>query len=274
MPECESTSDGPRLRISGRQLAFCRMGSKSPTVIFETGLGAESSEWSPIQKSIASTTLTFRYDRVGRGRSDPADHIRTAEDMVGDLRSLLRVAGVPGPYILVGHSFGGLLMRLFAHWYRDEVSALVLVDAMNEAQFDVIGSALPPVAPDDPPALQGFRKFWCGGWKDPQSTAEKIDFAECFRQISEVQSLGQLPVRIISAGTAINSPFLPAHARPALQASWNHLQSQFLQISSDARQTFALQSGHFVQRDAPEVITETIRELIATVRAQAASPGA
>src|SRR4051812_7634221 len=97
MPECDSTSDGPRLRISGRQLAFCRMGSESPTVIFETGLGAESGEWLPIQKSIASTTLTFRYDRVGRGRSDPADHIRTAEDMVGDLRSLLRVAGVPGP---------------------------------------------------------------------------------------------------------------------------------------------------------------------------------
>jgi hypothetical protein len=135
---------------------------------------------------------------------------------------------------------------------------------MNETQFDVIGSALPPFSPDDPPALQSFRAFWCGGWKDPQSTAEKIDFAECFRQIGEVESLGKLPVRIITAGTAINSPFLPEQARPSLQVAWNALQSQFLQLSSDARQTFALRSGHFVQRDAPEVIIDTIRDLIVT----------
>jgi pimeloyl-ACP methyl ester carboxylesterase len=266
MLESESIPDGPRVRINGRQIAFCRMGSQSPTVIFETGLAAESSEWSPIQTSIGSTTLTLRYDRVGRGKSDPAQGIRTAEDMVGDLHSLLRVAGVPGPYILVGHSFGGLLMRLFAHWYRDEVCALVLVDAMNETQFDVIGSALPPIEPDDPPALQSFRKFWCGGWRDPQSTPEKIDFAACFQQVRDAHSLGQLPVRIISAGTAINSPFLPAHARSALQTSWNDLQSQLLRLSSDARQAFAPNSGHFVQRDAPEVIVETIRELMATVQ--------
>jgi pimeloyl-ACP methyl ester carboxylesterase len=251
-----------QLRINGRQIAFCRMGSQSPTVIFETGLGAESDEWSPIQTGIGATTLSLRYDRVGRGQSEPALGLRTAEDMVGDLHSLLRVAGVPGPYILIGHSFGGLLMRLFAHWYRDEVSALVLVDAMNETQFDVIGSALPPCAPDDPPALQSFRKFWCGGWRDPQSTAERIDFVACFEQVRDAHSLGQLPVRIISAGTAINSPLLPVHARPALQSKWNGLQSQFLRLSSDAKQSFALNSGHFVQRDAPEVIIEAITDLL------------
>jgi pimeloyl-ACP methyl ester carboxylesterase len=81
-------------------------------------------------------------------------------------------------------------------------------------------------------------------------------------QVRDAHSLGQLPVRIICAGTAINSPFLPAHTRPALQTAWNHLQSQFLRLSSDAQQTFAPNNGHFVQRDAPEVIVETIRKLL------------
>ena len=80
--------------------------------------------------------------------------------------------------------------------------------------------------------------------------------------VRDIHSLGQLPVRIISAGTAINSPFLPAHARPALQSAWNALQRQFLQLSSNSRQSFALHSGHFVQRDAPEVIVATIEELL------------
>jgi pimeloyl-ACP methyl ester carboxylesterase len=110
--------------------------------------------------------------------------------------------------------------------------------------------------------LQSFRKFCCGGWRDPQSTPEKIDFAACFQQVRDAHSLGQLPVRIICAGTGINSPFLPAHTRPSIQTAWNHLQSQFLRLSSDAQQTFAPNSGHFVQRDAPEVITETIRTLL------------
>ena len=260
-----------RVRINGRQLAFHRVGSRSPTVILETGLGAESSEWSSIQQRIGSSTLTVRYDRVGRGDSDPAEVPRTAGDMVDDLHSLLSVAGIPAPYILVGHSFGGLLMRLFAHRYLAEVCSLVLVDAMNENQFDVIGAALPPPTPDDPPALRGFREFWSGGWRKPASTPERIDFAASFRQVREVRSLGELPVRIISAGTVINSAFMPENARPALQSSWDQLQSHFLRLSPHARQSFAMQSGHFVQRDAPEVLIEAITDLIVIERLRRAA---
>ncbi len=257
-----------RARINGRELAFYRMGSKSPAVILETGLGAESSEWSSIQRDIGTITLAFRYDRVGRGASDPVTSPRSAGDMLNDLHALLRTARVPSPYVLVGHSFGGLLMRLFAHRYPAEVGALLLVDSIIEDQFEVIGPALPPPSPSDAPPLRNFREFWTRGWRDPNSTAERIDFAASFREAKEIRSLGPVPVHIISAGTVTNNEFVPEHLRPGLQSLWNQLQSRLLGLSPLARQSFVLNSGHFVQRDAPEVVVEPIKELIARVRSR------
>src|SRR5215475_4168708 len=209
--------------IDDRKLAYHSVGSGSPTVILETGLGAESSEWSSIQQAISAVTRTFRYDRIGRGASDAPRSPRTAGDMVEDLHSLLGVTQIPGPYVLVGHSFGGLLMRLFAHRYPTEVRALLLVDGMNENQFDVIGSALPPPAPDDPPMLLNFREFWTGVWRHPEPTSERIDFAGSFREVQEIHSLGRLPIHLISAGTVTNSQFAPHQHQTRLQSLWDGL---------------------------------------------------
>lgn len=88
-------------------------GRGVPTVVLETGLGAESDAWLPVQRDVEQFSRVCRYDRAGRGGSDPASPPRSAGDMVRDLHALLSEAGIPGPYILVGHSFGGLLVRLY-----------------------------------------------------------------------------------------------------------------------------------------------------------------
>jgi len=244
------------------------MGSGSPAVILETGLGAEGDEWSRIQRTISEVTLVWRYDRAGRGGSDPAPTSpRSAGMMVEDLHELLRTAAIRGPYLLVGHSFGGLLVRLYAHRYPGEVCGLVLVDAMHPDQFDMIGGALQPSRPDDPPPLRNFRRFWTGGWRDPASTAERIDFAASFREMQEVRSLGRLPIHIITAGTATHSPFIPEASRPRLQPLWDELQRSFLSLSPLATQSSALNSGHFVQREHPEIIVDAVKALIDQVRA-------
>jgi len=160
------------VEINGRILVSYRTGSGSPAVILETGLGSESDEWRPIQRSIGEVTLAWRYDRAGRGGSGAAPTSpRSAGAMVEDLHELLRSAAIPGPYLLVGHSFGGLLVRLYAYRHPREVCGLVLVDAMHPDQFRVIGGALPPSTPDDPPPLDNFRKFWTGGSGGPQARA-------------------------------------------------------------------------------------------------------
>jgi pimeloyl-ACP methyl ester carboxylesterase len=252
-----------RVPVSGRKLAFYRAGSGYPTVILETGLGAESDEWNTIQRSISATNLVCRYDRAGRGRSDAAPAAaRSAGEMVDELRSLLNTTQVPGPYLLVGHSFGGLLMRLYAHRYPAEVCGLLLVDAMHPDQFEVIGGALPAPTPQDSEALRSFRTFWTGGWRDPNSTVEAIDLVTSLREAKEIDSLGALPVHIITAATGSKSLFLSEHLRPGLQSLWEDLQLQFLDLSSSATQSFALNSGHFVQRDDPETVIEALEALI------------
>jgi len=239
------------IRMDQRELAFACSGQGSPTVVLETGLGAESAEWETVERGVASFACVFRYDRAGRGMSAPAPTPRDAHMIVDELHGLLRLAGLPGPYVLVGQSLGGLLMRVFAQRYRADVAGLVLVDSMHENQFDVFGPTFPPPTPSDPPALEGMRQFWTGGWKRPESTVERIDFVEAINQGREVVSLGDLPLHVITAGTFLHMPFVPPARREVLQGLWEGLQERFLRLSSRSTQTFVRTSGHLVQRDDP-----------------------
>ncbi|UCI07188.1 alpha/beta fold hydrolase [Mesorhizobium sp. B1-1-8] len=250
------------IRVDGRQIAFACSGRGSPTVVLETGLGAESEEWTSVQNAVASFARIFRYDRAGRGASDRAPTPRDAYVIVDELRGLLRKADVPAPYVLVGQSLGGLLMRVFAQRYPADVVGLVLVDSMHEDQFDVFGPVFPPPTPSDPPLLEGIRQFWTSGWKKPESTVERIDFVEAIRQGREVGSLGDLPLHVITAGTFLHMPFIPPDRRETLQGLWEGLQERLLRLSSRSIQTFVRTSGHFVQRDDPRAVVESIRRMM------------
>jgi pimeloyl-ACP methyl ester carboxylesterase len=252
--------------VGGYRLALTSSGAGSPTVVLETGLGAEGSEWAAVVRAISASNRIVHYDRANRGASDRVPGPRTALDMVRDLHRLLRTAGIGGPHVLVGHSFGGLLMRLYAHHHRDEVAGLVLVDAMHEDQFDVFGPAFPPAAPSDSPELVRMRAFWQGGWRSPAATEEGIDFAASFRQLAEVASLGSIPLHVLIAGTFLNSPLMPPQSRAPLQARWQAQRMEFLTLSTHASYSLAPNSGHFVQREAPGLVTEAIKLTLAAAR--------
>jgi pimeloyl-ACP methyl ester carboxylesterase len=120
----------------GRRLNLYCLGSGSPTVVFDSGLGGGTTAWSPVQKQIAGKTRACSYDRAGRNFSDPGTRPSTSANIVDDLHRLLVAAGEKPPFVLVGHSLGGLNMRLFADTYRDEVAGMVLVDPMHEDQSE------------------------------------------------------------------------------------------------------------------------------------------
>ena len=106
-----------------------------PTVVLEAGLGSFSPNWYWVQQALAPHVRVVSYDRAGLGWSDPSPAPRDAGTMAVELRAALHAAGIPGPYVLAGHSFGGLVVRAFADAYGPETSGLVLVDASHPDQW-------------------------------------------------------------------------------------------------------------------------------------------
>jgi len=125
--------------IGGQRLHLDCRGTGSPTVLLEGGAGDFSLVWSLVQGRVAAFTRVCSYDRAGYGTSEPGNRPRTYAQLSLELRTALDRAGVGPPYILVGQSYGGLVVRGFAHRYRTEVAGMVLVDAVHEDQSIVYG---------------------------------------------------------------------------------------------------------------------------------------
>lgn len=132
-------------------------GEDGPTVVFESGIGGTSQNWLALQQSISSFTRTAAYDRCGLGWSSDCVTERTPSNIARELRLLLREAGIPAPYILVGHSFGGLVVRRYAADYPSDVVGVVLVDAMRPEEW-------PPMNPKQQALVdRGIRLIGIGG---------------------------------------------------------------------------------------------------------------
>ena len=127
---------GRLVRVNERQMHIHVTGEGAPTVVFESGMGASCLSWTLVQPQVAQFTRAASYDRAGHGWSDPARERRTAEQIAQELHTLLDAAAVPGPYVLLGHSFGGYVNRAFAHMYRNEVVGMVLVDSIHPAEWE------------------------------------------------------------------------------------------------------------------------------------------
>lgn len=142
-----STQTVPPVRAQladGRHLALYCVGTGSPTVIFDSGLGGDARVWSRVQPAIAETTRACAFDRPGYGASDEGPAPRDAAHIVSDLKAALEAAGIAGPYVLVGHSMGGYDVRLFANLYPADVVGMVLVDPSidgNEAPLRAVSPA-------------------------------------------------------------------------------------------------------------------------------------
>jgi pimeloyl-ACP methyl ester carboxylesterase len=243
--------------IGGRALFITCIGTGSPTVVLEAGGGNSADTWAGVQPEIARSTRVCSYDRAGLGQSDPAPTgVRTVQDSVDDLHALLAAAGVSGPYVLVGHSFGGLIVRLYASQYLDDVAGLVLVDGMPP-DLPAAGLALLP-------ALERRDTFTNMRGLHPRDP-EHLDIIASGVWVM-AHPPAPVPAVVLAAGFH-RAPGAPPD--PAFEDLWQELQREQARVL-DARFLPVPEADHFLQQDRPGLVIQAIQQVVEAMR----DPGA
>ena len=256
----------------------CR-GSGGPIVVLDVGLGGSSLEWTLVVRQLRQTARVCTYDRAGYGRSDAGPLPRTSARIAEELHRLLRRAGENAPYILVGHSFGGYNMQLFARRYRDTVAGLVLIDASHPRQVERF--LAPPLnlqtAPSgawgivqfrEPPAPhpalpEGVRKRIFARARSAKSRralgAELLSFRDSGRQLEAASGLANLPLIVITRGQ-MEGEATPK--RRLLERVWLELQIELAGASAVSAHLVARLSGHHIHIEQPELVRYAIALLV------------
>lgn len=259
--------------IGRRKLQLHTRGQGSPTVIIEAGMGvpgAEDPAWRAVIDEISKTNRVCIYDRAGLGKSDsPPKLPRTSLDVANDLNALLTKAGVPGPYLLVGHSYGGIHIRMFASQYPEKVLGMVLVDVAHPDQDEKWIAALPPPTPNEPESIQKAREFLAGR-KNPSSNPEQIDTKASESQVRAARELGGKPVVILSHSSNFRlDASLPEEISLKLEEICQQLQTDLKRISLKSTLRQSARGGHYLHADDPELVIQGIRQALATAEKQA-----
>jgi pimeloyl-ACP methyl ester carboxylesterase len=255
-----------KIDVGSYQLWYQSFGTGEPTVVFESGGDCSAESLANLAHGIQSFTRALVYDRAGLGQSDPAPRPRTIQDAVTDLHGLLHDAPVPGPYLLVGHSLGGLIVRLYAHQHPREVVGLVLLDVPHPEQGLRELKLLPPPSAGEPAVLTAFRKMSTEEWTDPFSNREGFDRAASAAQVMTSDHLGDLPLAVITAGIDEWDNGFPREIATTLAEDWMHTQQELVGLSSNSTHIIATESTHAIQDCQPDLVIDVIRKLVRSVR--------
>jgi pimeloyl-ACP methyl ester carboxylesterase len=286
---------GEMVEVGGYSLHLYCTGSEAgaPTVVMDSGLGGTVLDWQLVQPELAKSTRVCTYDRAGMGWSEAGSQPRTSRQIIKELHTLLGNAGVRGPYVLVGHSFGGTNMQVYASQYPDEVAGIVLVDSALEDEEAVtftkslqpspvllkiyatigltllpytLGAETPsltsPELEDEQAAISSHRKHIFAIADETFSLEES--FAE---NRAHPMSLGNKPLMVLTAGS-VQTEGTGLSPEQADQLDMLHSESQaaLTRRSENARQIIAEDSGHYLQVEKPELVRNAIRQVVEAAR--------
>lgn len=279
---------GNLIDVGGFKMHIDCEGMGNPTVILETLSGGTSSYWGWVQPEVAKKTRVCVYDRAGRGWSEPDPEPQSLARTVRNLHTLLENANITGPYVLAGHSIGGIYVRQFAAEYRDEVAGVVLVDASNPYQFE----RYPEMLEENESYMQfakhlpafarlgvGHLYFALGGeidfadMKEPQKSeikaawsspvyfesqyAEVVAGESIYHDAQKLGNLGNLPLVVLTQGN------------DATTASWIELQNELVGLSTDSLHITVDGATHASLALHPEhamVVSEAILKIVEAIR--------
>jgi pimeloyl-ACP methyl ester carboxylesterase len=276
---------GRLVDVGGYRLHIHCSGSEDesggPTVVMDAGIGECSPGWGLVQSEVARFARVCTYDRAGLGWSDSAPTARTSLQIVNELHALLTNAEIKRPYIMVGHSFGGLNMRLYASQFPEEVAGLVQVDASHEdwpirlpllirvglltaplgipRLFARLVLSANPIFAGDSKYPSAYRAMaTCTKYLDAVRR-EWAGVEESWRQARDSEkSLGDRPLLVLLATS--DHELFPIASR---------LQRDLASRSSEGKLIMVENTGHHIQHDRPEVVIDAIREVLEAVRRKA-----
>jgi len=268
----------------GRKIYLKCSGKGSPTVVLVGGLRASADDWDIAEKSkptvfagVGKFTHVCAYDRPGTpvcekpSRSDAVPQPTTVKDAVADLHALLSAAREAGPFVLVGHSYGGLIVRLYASTYPKEVSGLVLVDALSEGLQDAETREQWPIQ----------RKLIEGDVHEGVAlypALERIDVDRSFAQIRVAPPLGSIPLAVLSADRPWGPQVPPMIAAGKLAAdippdfgyvtdvAQKKAQERLAKLVPNGKHITNTNSGHEIHKEQPQLVIDAIREVVEAVR--------
>jgi pimeloyl-ACP methyl ester carboxylesterase len=271
---------GTRVYVRDHVMHIYCIGAGSPAVIMDSGLGGTSLDWTRIQPLVATSTRVCAYDRSGYGWSDAASGPRTSYAIAQELRQLLSSARIPAPYVLVGHSFGGFNVRLFANAYPEDTAGLVLVDASHEEQFarlEKAGGGM--VAPRGDfvlayrPTLRAqlpreIRPVALALMSTPAAYSAVYGELAAFRlsaaQVAHRAGLPEVPTVVVTRGLREWPKTAEGDRKEAI---WRELQKDLARRQARAVHLIAKQSGHYIPLEQPQVVSYAICIAVETARA-------
>ncbi|MEK6719701.1 MAG: alpha/beta hydrolase [Chloroflexota bacterium] len=242
---------GMTLTVNGIATYLDCRGRGSPTVILESGLGTGAAGWGFVPDRLAATVRVCAWDRPGIGNSAPMGH-HTAADLSAHLRATLAAAGERGPFVVVGHSLGGVYARVFAATYRDEVVGVALIDPY-----------LPDVRPVEHVEMDpALRDAWLSDLASTNrlvATTEDLDWEATEMELAGA-SIDGLPLELVFVEQRFRWDARFDEVEAELIATWRSLVGS---LSSDHRLTIAENSTHMIQWDRPELVVDAVRRLVA-----------
>jgi pimeloyl-ACP methyl ester carboxylesterase len=277
---------GEKVEIDNFSLHISCLGSGDTTVLFEAGLGGSSLEWVPIQEKVALHARACIYDRAGYAWSDPSPNPSDANTLSHEADIMLDRIAANGQLILVGHSFGGFVVRGLAMRRAAKMLGMVLVDASHEDQLERLeklegrsmmprGNSFvvsPPIVPQSLPeelrrkvqAFSRMRKTYAA------LHSEMKYFRESAAQVKQNRAPVDYPIVVVSRGQDLYSADAQGVEKTAI---WDELQSDLTKLSSQSTHIIDAQSGHHVHTDNPELIVRVINDMLAAQREQNSDEG-
>jgi len=242
--------------VGGRRLYMRCAGNRGPTVIMEAGLASPSSDWDKVTPGISRLTRVCVYDRAGVGKSDPAPGPRDGRQVVSDLHTLLAKNSLRPPYVLVGHSFGGLFAIMYANTYPKDVAGMVLVDSSHEDQMRRFEALMTP---------EQVRQS-----RERRATnAEGVNTSEERERVRALNWRSDMPLVVLvhgAVGKDMTPPGWTDEQVARRELVWRELQNDLARRSPRGRVVIAAKSGHYIQNDQPELVVNAVSEVVRSAR--------